>query len=361
MLRFLRLSLGVIVLFSLASRDARAQWGYGGWGWGGWGASSLGGDLGRGAGVYAAGAGMYNLDTAQARSINADTVMRFNDYVANAALQSAYMYNARKDAQIRENKAMYNQRQQKIRDNPDRIDIEKGDALNAAVDDLNNPKIGPSSVSAANAPIPATLIAAVPFVYASERVTFMLDDLRKSVKWPEVFEDKRFADDEKTFDKIREKVRNEADQGDVNPRTLRDANRFLDDLRGRLEAQPLADPLDQKDAMTFLTSCTSLLGLLEKPDIRPAIADLRKVSDTTVGNLLGFMHAYNLRFGAATTPKERQAYQQLYPILDQTRDQILAAAQVGGATAGNTNPQHAHAFFQGLNQARKPGGSAPRP
>src|SRR6516162_5463374 len=106
MLRCLRITLALIILSAMAGRDARAQWGYGGWGWGGWGASSLGGDLGRGAGVYAAGAGMYNLDTAQARSINADTVMRFNDYVANAALQSAYMYNARKDAQIRENKAM---------------------------------------------------------------------------------------------------------------------------------------------------------------------------------------------------------------------------------------------------------------
>jgi len=355
------MSVGLVVCFALTGRDARAQWGYGGWGWGGWGASTPIGDAAQGAGMYAMGAGVYNLNTAQARSINADTVMRFNDYVANAALESAYMYNARKDAQIRHNKAMYNSRQQKVRENPDRIDIEKGDALNAAVDDLNNPKIGPSAIRAAKAPVPASLIASVPFAYASERVTFMLDDLRSSVKWPEVFEDKRFADDEKEFDKIRDKVRSEADEGDVNPRTLREANRFLDDLRARLEAHPLADPLDQKDAMNFVTSCTSLLGLLQKPDIRPALADLRKVKDTTIGNLLGFMHAYNLRFSAATTPKERQAYQQLYAILDQTRDEVLAAAQVGGATGGKTNPQQAQDFFQSLNQAKKQRGAAPAP
>ncbi len=311
--------------------------------------------------MYAMGAGVYNLDSAQARSINADTVMKFNDYVASSALESMYMYNSRKAANIQHNKAMYNERQQKIRDNPDRIDIEKGDALNAAVDDLNNPKIGPSAIRAAKAPIPASLIASVPFVYASERVTFMLDDLRKSVKWPEVFEDKRFADDEKAFDKIRERVRNEADEGEVNPRTLRDANKFLDNLRARLEAQPLADPLDQKDAMNFVNSCTYVLGLLQKPDIRPALADLRKVSDTTVGNLLGFMHAYNLRFSAATTPKERQAFQQLYAILDQTRDEVLSAAQISGLPGGKTNPQQAHEFFQSLNQAKKQRGNAPQP
>jgi hypothetical protein len=287
--------------------------------------------------------------------------MRFNDYVARAALESASMYEARKNRQIQENKTMYNARQQKIRENPDRIDIEKGDALNAAVDDLNNPKIGPSAIRAARAPIPASLVSAVPFVYASERVTFMLDDIRSSVKWPEVFEDKRYADDEKAFDAIRDRVRKEADEGEVNPRTLRDANRFLDGLRARLEANPLPDPLDQKDAMSFITACTSLLGLLEKPDIRPALVDLRKIKDTTIGNLLGFMHAYNLRFGAATTPKERQAYQQLFPILDQTRDEAMAAAQVDSRAGGKTIPQHASDFFQSLKQARPGAPQPPRP
>src|SRR6516165_10028770 len=100
MLRYLRMSVGLTLLLFVTSRDARAQWGYGGWGWGGWGggASTPIGDARQGAAMYAMGAGMYNLDTAQARSINADTVMRFNDYVASAALQSAYMYNSRKAA-----------------------------------------------------------------------------------------------------------------------------------------------------------------------------------------------------------------------------------------------------------------------
>jgi hypothetical protein len=310
--------------------------------------------------MYAMGAGMYNLDTAQARSINTDTVMRFNDYVANAALQSAHMYNSRKEANIEHNKEMYNARQKMLRDNPDRVDVENGNALNAAVDDLNNPKIGQSALRAAKIPVSASLVAEVPFVYASERVTFMLDDLRKAVKWPEVFEDKRFAEDEKQFDAIRAKIREQADVGDVNPRTLRDAHRFLDGLSARLDAQPLADPLDQKDATNFVTSSKWVLSLLEKPDIRPAIADLRKLTDTTVGNLLGFMHAYNLRFGAATTPKERQAFTTLYQILDQTRDDVLAAAQIDPTATASTNPKHAHDFFQSLNQSQK-GGNAPRP
>ena len=37
------------------------------------------------------------------------------------------------------------------------------------------------ALRAAKVPVPASLIAEAPFVYASERVTFMLDDLRASV------------------------------------------------------------------------------------------------------------------------------------------------------------------------------------
>ncbi len=363
MLRCLRMSVGLLVMFSLTGRDANAQWGYGGWGWGGWGgATSPVGSARAGAGMYAAGAGVYNMDTAQARSINANTVMKFNDYVAGAALQSNYMYNARKNTNFEKNKSLYNQHEKHLRENPDQHDIEDGDALNAAVTDLSNPKLSPSAVRAAsNARVPASLIAEVPFVYASDRVTFMLDDVRKSVKWPDVFEDKRFGDDEKTFDELAAKLRRKAQDGEVKPRSLREAKSFVVDLRAKLDAQPLADPDDQKDAVKFLTSCTSLLDMLQKPDIQPALLDLRKLKDTTIANLLGFMHAYNLRFSAATTPKERSAYQQLYPLLAQTRDGVLSAAQLDGAPGGQPDPNQAHEFFQNLDQARAHRGNGPRP
>jgi len=135
------------------------------------------------------------------------------------------------------------------------------------------------------------------------------------------------------------------------------------DARAKVEAQPLKDPDHQKEALRFLTACTSLLGLLEKPNIGPALFELRKIQDTIVGNLLGFMHAYNLRFGAAKTPTERQAFHQLFAILDQTRDQILAEARLDSSTA-RANPRDAEDFFQNLDQGRSQGGAAlraPRP
>jgi hypothetical protein len=359
----MRLAVGFVLILSLVGRDACAQWGYGGWGWGGWGGgtSTLQGDMLQGAANYAMGAGMYNLDTARARSINADTAMRYNEYVAQVASESAKNHAARVNQQFAKNQSLYDARQQQLRENPSKRDIETGDALNVAVADLSNPRLGSSALRAANIPVPASLIATIPFIYASERITLMLHDLRASVKWPEVFKEERFANDKKTFDDLAAKLRREADEGDVSAKSLREARDFVQKLRDKLQAQPLKSPDDQKEAQRFLTACTSLLGMLEKPNIGLALVELRRVKDTTLGSLLGFMHVYNLRFGAAKSPQEQQAYQRLFAILDQTRDQILAEAKIDPTATSRANSRAAIDFLQNLDQGRSPKGATTPP
>jgi hypothetical protein len=294
-------------------------------------------------------------------SIDADTAMRFNDYVAQANEEQARIYAERSSQQSARNRSLYEARQKQLRDNPTQRDIETGDALNAAVADLSDPRLGSAALRAVKAPVPASLIADVPFINASQRITLMLDGLRASVKWPEVFDDQRFANDQKTFDELATRIRQEANDGEVTTRSLREAERFANDLRTRLEAQPLKDPAHQKDALKFITACTYLLHLLEKPDIGPAILALRKIQDTMLSNLLGFMHAYNLRFGPATTVNQRQAYNRLFAILDQTRDQIVAEAKLDSQPARKVDASIASDFFQKMDAARSQAGTSPQP
>jgi hypothetical protein len=155
-------------------------------------------------------------------------------------------------------------------------------------------------------------------------------------------------------------MRSEANEDDVSPRLLREAKDFVQGLRAKLDAMPLKDQSHQQQALRFLTACASLLDLLEKPNIRPALLELKKVQDTTVGNLLGFMHAYNLRSGAATAPEQRQAYHQLFATLDRTRDQILAEAKLGPTAPGTADPKAAIDFFQDLDRIRSSKGATPK-
>ena len=92
------------------------------------------------------GAGIFNEQTAIADSINADTMMRWNDYIYQANTEAARGYVARR----RENSANIRTQNDaittRIRDNPTVRDIEMGDALNAAVNQLTDPRVSSAAL-----------------------------------------------------------------------------------------------------------------------------------------------------------------------------------------------------------------------
>jgi hypothetical protein len=335
MLRFLKVAAGLMLVTAMTGQAARAQWGYGGWGWGGWGGETPAGAYLNGLGRYAVGAGIYNYDTALANQLNAQTFMQLNDYWAQVTNEAAFVHHARVHQEFLKDKTLYDAHIQALRDNPTPQQVDNGDALNQAVRDLSDPRLGSSALRAATAPVDARLIAEVPFANSSERVTIMLDQLRTAFNWPEVFDDPRFANDKKVFDDVITRMRKEDEEGDISPKTLQEAKALAADLRAKLSAQPLKDEDDSRKAERFVNAFSTLVGLLDKPDTRAALNELRKVKNTTMGHLLGFMHAYNLRFAPASTLKEKQIYRQLWESLDQTRDQILAEAKLEKRPSAN--------------------------
>ncbi len=361
MLRCIRFALGLLLIASATGREARAQWGweFGGWGWGGWGgvASPESAEL-HGAGFYLMGAGQYNLNTAEADSINAQTAMKWNDYVAQITHESGRIHAARRDERLARTRALYDTRQQQLRENPGRREIENGDALNVAVEDLSDPRLGRSALRAARIPVPASLVATIPFVYASERITLMLDDLRSSVKWPEVFDDPRFVDDKKTFDDLVRGFEHRTRARSRPGSSVRPGASWM--ASAKVQAEPLKNPDHQKEALRFLTACTSLLGLVERPNIGPAILELRKIQDTMVGNLLGFMHVYNLRFGAATTAEHARPISSSSP--SSTRRATRSSPRPGSAlrpcsrSTRGPRPNSSRTSRRGVRRRRRPRG-----
>ena len=72
----------------------------------------------------------------------------------------------------------------RIRDNPTVRDIEMGDALNAAINQLTDPGISSAALRFATAPIDASVIQDIAFRNASEGVTIVLSQIRAVTKWP---------------------------------------------------------------------------------------------------------------------------------------------------------------------------------
>ena len=123
----------------------RAPYSYpGGYGAGEGGAGRVdrAGEHRHGMGNFAAGAGAYNEQTAQARSMNAKTAMQVNEYMyavnqRNAANEMARLSKRRGGRSTRRPTDTY----KRLHDNPDPHDIHTGDALNVVLTELANPKV----------------------------------------------------------------------------------------------------------------------------------------------------------------------------------------------------------------------------
>ena len=157
----------------------------------------------------------------------------------------------------------------------------------------------------ATTPIDSKLITDIPFRNASEAVTIILSQVKGATKWPPALDMTRFAEEKKTFEEVADQARKEDEEGEISPQTLAKAHALVSSLSPSSTAMPLADSRDNQAALRFVKTLAGLIRLLEKPDTQRSARPVAHGQDHVVGNLIGFMHVYNLRFGAATTPRQK--------------------------------------------------------
>src|SRR4051794_18981466 len=119
----------IAVALCQAAAPAEAQF-YGGGYWGGGGGTVAGNAL-QGAGMAAMGAGRYNVDTAQARAINAETALQWNQYMYQAKVEGERIYNERMARDQKRSQENIKAHEARLRTAPNEYDITTGNALNA--------------------------------------------------------------------------------------------------------------------------------------------------------------------------------------------------------------------------------------
>ena len=372
MRRMSGLVFGMLLLLVALSGQAHAQWGYGsypygygGFGWGGW-AGTGQGDIARGLGYFAMGEGIYNEQTAVARAIDTDTAIRWNQYVYLSQQEATRHYFARRDAAIARDRNAYDALMKRIQDDPTAHEIENGDALNAALDQLSDPRIHSSALRMADTPISSRTIREIPFRHSPEAITFSLAQLKAASHWPAVLLEPRFADEREEFEKVVEAIRKETDEiGQVAPANLSRLRGVIARLKSKLAAHPLEDTAENQEAVNFIKTVAALSRMLERPQIEEVLSELNKIEKTTVGHLLGFMHTFNLRFAPATTPRQRQVYEELFPVIDRTRDKILREAKLDDNVTDKAGRGKLRDFFSAMDldqiEGRRKAPSPPSP
>jgi hypothetical protein len=338
--------------------------GYGGY-WGGGGGQTVQGSIAQGMGVYAAGAGAYNMETAQARSINAATAMQFNQYVYQSKLESEKIYHNKlardKDRGAKNADAV----RLRLRDNPTSVDIAKGDALNVALSEMSDPKIFPKAVYYGHkSQIGGELIRDIPFSSGAAAISISVHQLTQGGAPPVLRDREEFAPDRAALRATAAEFRKEGDEtGTHKPETIQKAKDQILATKAKIEAiLPKGSP-DRVAADKFVKALYAFVKMIETPAANVLLAGVEKHPEATVGDLLAFMSAYNLRFGVAQTPRQKEVYNKLYPLLVQIRAQVVptAGADSPAAAADPNAPMAAfdHMTFDQIDGKTPPPAANP--
>ncbi|MDG3007760.1 hypothetical protein [Paludisphaera mucosa] len=354
MLRHLGRVAFLAAAFACLGGPAQAQYRYpGGYGgWGGWGGgSTVGGDAARGMGVYAAGAGAYNEQTAEARSINANTAMQVNEYMYQVNKNNAREYYGRSQREQKEASASGETTYRRIHDNPSQHDIQTGDALNAVLDDLLNPAVPYQAVMGAPQPVDSRLVKNIVFRYAANMIAISLEDLSANGVPDVLLTNPAFQVERDALRAQVAKARKEAKESDeISPQTLADARVKIQALQQKVALVLAEGSKDRKEADNFLKALYGITKMLKTPSVDQFLKGLDRYPTTTLGRVLSFMSSFNLRFGVAQTPDQQVAYTQLFPMLAQLRDQVQAPdSNPYAAQAAKPDPKKVTAYFSGMS------------
>ena len=314
-----RIWLSSLLILAMLGSPARAQRFVGG-------GSTPQGDYLRGLGIAAAGLGSYNRNTAIAESINVDTAIRLDTYVSSV-LRAGRENWAKLDKLAQEkSKANYEKIRSRIQDHPEALDVFTGNALNAALEQLNDPKIQESSFRSVPVTIPREMIRQIPFKLDEKGLIFSLQRLstRGKGKWPVAFQHDQYARERKGFEKAIDRAMEQMIEGKILPETITDYDNAVRDLSEKLQRE-YGQSTDRRytEAKTRLNEMSKASTLLRTTNIQRVLAELDRYTGKTVNDLRMFMQAHNLRFAYAESPDERRVYVDLFAALDQVRGVVV--------------------------------------
>jgi len=318
-------------------------------------------------GAFAEGAGVYNYDTATARSINTDTAIRLNQYIWNSELEARARWNAHQARRLNLSNDEYKARVSRIRNNPTPVDVESGETLNDILGQMTDPRItSGSALRMANTKIGSALVRQIPFRDETDAITLSLDEMTDPKNWPLPLQSDTFKAEREAYQKaVDDALAEDKEGGTLKPQTVARVRAAVNALFNKVEATiPKTQQPDHLQAMNYLKGLAGLSRMLERPNVEAALAELEKIDNTTVGNLVAFMHSYNLRFAPAATPKQRAAYAELYPILVSERNRIVGKPGENETPPPQAQPQpvdNPTAIFYGLDPSHLKPKPAPAP
>jgi hypothetical protein len=314
MLRLSIATVGLSMFLILLPAPAEAQFvfpgGYGNYGMSQWGADPSAGYM-AGLGSFARGKGAYLVDKAQADAINVDTMAKWNKALR---ARQAHVHEEQQKEAARRDAA----RAERV----ERMNLRDGTTLNNLLAQIFDIDPTAARTGRANAPIGKSALREIPFEWDSEAISLCLDQMSGQNSLPAPLMAPAYAAEREALQKAVHAAMEEDAKGTVSRETTKRINEAVAAFRAKFMKNTSRFDLGYDDALSYFTTTASLSRLLNDPSMKKFLEKLGNNEERTVGDLVSFMDAYNLRFGPATSDRQLEIYNRLVPILTAIRDSV---------------------------------------
>jgi hypothetical protein len=309
---------------------------------GGGAGSTIEGDLLKGEGKFLKGASWYELRSSKARAKDADTQLKWEKWNKDLADES------RQDFVDRASRKLANRNtrdanaglalaefERKLRENPSIDDVRSGDALNALLIDLSNPKITLSGPSSEDIALPQDFsLRHVVYRFVGARggsrtssmsgTVLDLQKLRAHDSWPLSLKMAALKQARDAYERAIRAVVGECKTGNLNldsVLTLETAIAELKDGVGTIV--PTGDGM-RANATRFVSDLEKGAKMFKTLDFaQELVGDIEQHDAHTVLELLAFMRKFRLLFAdTEKLPQYARLYEQLYSLLKQQKEKL---------------------------------------
>lgn len=207
--------------------------------------------------------------------------------------------------------------------------VESGSIRNETLEQICDFPVDGTSSTLAQFPLQAEVLREIPFENASEPVTACLDLLTQEGGWPAMFSNSKFDEPPQAFASAVSEALKEDLSGSISDETRAKLDSTLGDLGSSLkEHEGGFAAIGSEDADQFLRTMAGMIRLHEDPQGEAVYRMIETYEQGTMVDLVGFMHAYNLRFGRARTDRQKEVYRQLDKMMGKVPVETPVSADV---------------------------------
>ncbi len=289
-------------------------------------AQTIDGDILRGQGQLARGAGWYNLNTAKANAINVNAIRAYNEEV-RLNYRNRVMFwaekNEGKKLSTEEAQKRADARLEELRSNPSNDDIRSGEAINVLVGVLSDPSIDPKYWQDKAVGLPGgTTIKNIVFHHYPKKmapnepkVLVSLSRLGKDLEWPIYLNNTAFDAERDGYVSAVSKVKRTVLSNKFEPNEIKALQNSLDKLKQKIETSLETKGGYRSQGKEFHSELINATKLFDAENIEWAKYVLQETDQydaTTVEQLIAFMRQYRLMFAAADSPRSTKLYNDLF-------------------------------------------------